>query len=36
MFKFMLGTNGVNEELERHRGKMMTGSVSYAGKNVRV
>ena len=36
LFKFRSGTNGLNEELGRHRGKMMIGSVNYAGVNVRV
>ena len=36
MIKFRSGTNGLNEELGRHRGKNDDGSVSYVGKNVRV
>ena len=36
MFKFRSGTNGLNEELGRHRDKMVIGSVSYVGMNVRV
>ena len=34
MFKFRSGTNGRSEG--RHRGKMVIGSVSYVGMNVRV
>ena len=36
MFKFRSGTDGLNEELRRHWDKIMIGSVSYVGKNVRV
>ena len=37
LFKFRSGTNGLNEELGRHLGiKMMIGSVSYVGMNVRI
>ena len=36
MFKFRSGTNGLNEELGRHRVKVMIGSVIFVGKNVRV
>ena len=28
MFKFRSGTNGLNEALGRHRGKMMTGMIN--------
>ena len=36
MFKFRSGTNGLNEEFGKQWGKMMKGSVSYVGMNVRV